>query len=423
MVVPFYVLVFTFDIHVNLPFFIARRYMLHHKGRFSAFIIRLAAVATALSVATMIVAIAMIVGFKKQITQNIYSFWGNVHVTLYTSGSGSIIAPEPMTRDADLEKKIKTLPGVAEVLPYAVRPSIINANQLMEGIKLKGVDKHYDFDRIHADRLDFSDPGYSKEVILSTNTLNRLRLTKGDKVLLYFLDDNTTYPRIRSVTVAGSYHTGMEDIDKEYALCDLRLLQRINQWSADEVNGYQVNLTDPEYATAVADTIFENILPRDSRLTTYTMQEIFPGIFDWLSLLDTNGVVVLTIMGIVAIINLIAALLILIVNQAGMVGLLKTLGMAEREMRKIFLYHASLIGVAGIIAGNILAIGLCVLQQQTGFLKLSEAGYSMQYVPVHIIWWHPVVISILTMVLCILCMWLPTLYIRRVQPAKVLQFK
>lgn len=397
--------------------------MLRQKGRFSAFIIRLAIVATALSVATMVIAMAMIVGFKKQISQNIYNYWGHMHVTMYSPGYTSIISPEPLTRDRKIEQDVTALPDVAQMSPYAIRPAIINANQLMEGMQLKGVDDTYDFSAINGDKPEFTDSNYSTDIILSTTTLNRLKLKKGEKVFLYFIDEDTKYPRIRRAKIAGTYHTGMEDIDKYYALCDIRLLQNINKWAHDEINGYQVTLHNAETAEPVADNVFNNILPRDTRLTTSTMFEIFPGIFDWLSLLDMNAVVVLAIMAIVAIINLIAALLILIVNQARMVGLLKTLGMAERQMRTIFLYHATLIGVAGVVAGNILAIGLCVIQQQTHILKLSETGYSMQYVPVHIVWWHPVIISLCTMVLCILCMWIPTLYIRRVQPAKVLQFK
>jgi len=397
--------------------------MLRQKGRFSAFIIRLAIVATALSVAAMIIAMALIVGFKKQISQNIYNYWGHVHVNVYSAGYYSLVSPEPLTREQDIEEQMKALPGVESVSPYAIGPAILNANQLMESIQLKGVDNNYDFSAVQGAAINFSDSSYAKEVVLSINTADRLKLKAGDEILLYFMDGNSTYPRIRKVKVAGTYHTGMEDIDRYYAYCDIRLLQRINQWGDDQVNGYQLTLTDPKLSQAVSDRIFNDILPSDSRLTSSTMQEIFPGIFDWLNLLDTNAVVVLIIMGIVAIINLLAALLILIVNQARMVGMLKALGMPEGDMRKIFLYHASLIGVAGIVAGNIIAIGLCIFQQQTHFLTLSEAAYSMQYVPVSIVWWHPVVISICTLMLCILCMWVPTLYIRRVQPAKVLQFK
>lgn len=397
--------------------------MLRQKGRFSAFIIRLAIVATGLSVASMIIAVALIVGFKQQISRNIYNYWGHIHVTLYTAGNNSIIAPEPVERDAAIEQKIIALPEVKHMAPYAIRPAIMNANQLMEGVQLKGVDRKYDFKSVHAKPFNFSDTAYAPEIILSASTMARMKLKPGDDMLLYFIDVNSAFPRIRKVKVSGSYHTGMEDIDKFYALCDIRLLQRINGWNAAQVNGYQLTLSDPVLAQQTADKIFEEILPRTTQLVASTMTDIFPGIFDWLTLLDTNAVVVLVIMGIVAIINLVAALLILIVNHVRMVGLLKALGMAERQMRAIFLYYAALIGFAGIVAGNILAITLCIVQQQTGFLKLSEAGYSMAYVPVEIIWWHPLLISVCTMLLCILCMWLPTLYIRRVQPAKVLQFK
>ena len=397
--------------------------MLRQKGRFSAFIIRLAMVATALSVAAMIIAMALIVGFKQQISRNIYNYWGHIHVTLYSPASASIISPDPMVLDKAIAEKIMAQPGVLSMTPYAIRPAIVNANQLMEGIQLKGVDNSYDFHSIQSEGMDFSDSAYSKEIVLSKTTMNRLKLKDGDELLLYFLDANSTVPRIRKATVAGSYHTGMEDIDAHYAICDIRLLQRINLWNSDQVNGYQLTLANPEESQTTADKIFNEILPRETQLVASSMYDLFPGIFDWLKLLDTNALVVIIIMSIVAIINLVAALLILIVNQARMVGLLKALGMPEGQMRQIFLYHAALIGFTGIVIGNIIAIGLCVLQQQTGFLTLSETAYSMQYVPVQIIWWHPVVISMCTLLLCILCMWVPTLYIRRVQPAKVLQFK
>jgi lipoprotein-releasing system permease protein len=397
--------------------------MLRQKGRFSAFIIRLAMVATALSVAAMIIAMALIVGFKQQISRNIYNYWGHIHVTLYSPASASIISPDPMVLDKAIAEQIMAQPGVLSMTPYAIRPVIVNANQLMEGIQLKGVDNSYDFHSIQSDGMDFSDSAYSKEILLSKTTMNRLKLKDGDELLLYFLDANSTVPRIRKATVAGSYHTGMEDIDAHYAICDIRLLQRINLWNSDQVNGYQLTLANPEESQATADKIFNEILPRETQLVASSMYDLFPGIFDWLKLLDTNALVVIIIMSIVAIINLVAALLILIVNQARMVGLLKALGMPEGQMRQIFLYHAALIGFTGIVIGNIIAIGLCVLQQQTGFLTLSETAYSMQYVPVQIIGWHPVVISMCTLLLCILCMWVPTLYIRRVQPAKVLQFK
>lgn len=396
--------------------------MLRQKGRFSAFIIRLAIVATALSVAAMIISLALITGFKKGVREKLFSYWGNVHVTLYTPDNTSIITPEPIQEDDGLVSRIKMLPGVEGVSPFAVCPAIINTGGVMEGIQLKGVDEGYDFSGISSASIDYSDTSYSKDIILSETTLNKLNLKAGDKVLLYFLKPGSL-PSIRKVRVKGSYHTGMEEIDKSYAICDIRLLQRANGWAASDINGYQVMLDDDRTAEEISSVIFYDYLPRDSRMTTYTMHEMFPAVYDWLGLLDVNARVIIIIMSIVAIINLTVALLILIIEQARLVGILKTLGMQERQMRRIFLYHATLIGGMGIVAGNILAVGLCILQQQTGFLTLPEDTYYMKYVPVELIWWHPLLVSIATLVLCILCMWLPTLYIRRILPARVLQFK
>ncbi len=397
--------------------------MLRQKGRFSAFIVRLAIVATALSVAAMIASIAMISGFKHEIRDKLFSYWGHIIITPYSPSNASIISPDPIANDVKLTAAIADLEEVASIVPFAVRPAIVNANKQMEGIQLKGVDNLYDFESINTVSIDFSDSNYSKEIILSETTLDRLNLKKGDDVLLYFLEKKAEYPRIRKVKIAGTFRTGMDDIDRRNAICDIRLLQNINQWQEHEVNGYQLTLKDESIADTVANRIFYQMLPSDSRLYPQTMQEIFPAIYDWLSLQDVNAVIALIIMAFVAIIDMIAALLILIVEQARLVGVLKTLGMTEGSLRKVFLYHASYIGIAGILLGNIIGIGLCVLQQQTGFLKLSEATYYMQYVPVRLVWWHPVLISLATLLICIVCMLLPTLYIKRILPAKVLQFK
>jgi lipoprotein-releasing system permease protein len=257
--------------------------------------------------------------------------------------------------------------------------------------------------------------------MLSTGVADKLNVKPGDMLELYFIEPGSVLPRIRKVKLAGTYHTGMEEIDKSYALCDLRLLQRVNGWDANKINGYQMQLDDDAKADTVANTVFYNYV--QPPLTTYTMEDIFPNLFDWLHLQDVNTRVIIGIMAIVAIINLAAALLILIVEQVRMVGVLKAQGMPNGQIQRIFLYHAAIISGMGIVLGNILAFGICWLQIKTGFLKLTEANYALRYVPVKLYWWQPVLINGATIVLCILCMWLPSLYIRRIHPARVLQFK
>lgn len=409
---------------MNLPFFIARRYLLHQKGNFSSFIIKLAIFATALSVAVMVVALAFINGFKYEIREKLFSFWGHVHITEFNPNTANLISTAPIRFDENLATRLKALPEIKYIIPYAVRPAILQANKTMEGIKLKGITSAYHLPSqidFQGKEIDFSDTAYSKEILLSQTTANRLNIEAGDDLLLYFLDPGSITPRIRKVTVTGLFHTGMDEVDREFGVCDIRLLQRINNWQPDNINGYQIDLTDERLSDTIANLVFKNYI--EAPLTTSTMREIYPNVFDWLQLQDINAQIVLIIMAVVAVINLAVALLILIVEQARTVGLLKALGMNDGSQRKMFLYYATLIAFAGILLGNIIGLGFCYLQQQTGFLQLSEATYYMSQVPVRINWWYVLLIDAATLVICILCMWLPSLYIRRIQPARVLQFK
>ncbi len=372
----------------------------------------------------MILALAFINGFKYEIREKLFSFWGHIHVTEYNPNASSIITTEPIHQDAALEQKLKSLPGVMQISPYAVRPGILHSSNTMEGIKLKGIGNDYRLSpkiKLTGQLPDLSDTSYSKDIVLSEATANRLQLKAGESLQLYFLEPGQLTPRIRKVHISGIFHTGMEEIDNEYALCDIRLLQRINNWAPDEINGYQINLQNSDNADSLSGFIYNHYITPP--LTTTTMREIFGNVFDWLELQNVNAQIVIIIMTIVAIINLAVALVILIVEQSRMVGILSSLGMNGKKQQQIFFLQALLIAVLGVIAGNALGLGICWAQQHFGFLTLSEATYYMKEVPVRILWWHVLLIDAVTMLLCAFCMWLPSLYIRRIQPAKVLQFK
>lgn len=380
--------------------------------------------ATAISVAVMILALAFISGFKYEIREKLFSFWGHVHITEYNPNAESMATGSPIRRDEGLEEVVGGLPHVTQIAPYVVRPGILQYSGTMEGMKLKGINTAYKLSpktNLTGSLPNFGDTSYAKDIVLSTATAARLQLKKGDAVQLYFLEPGELAPRIRKVTVSGIYHTGMDEIDKEYALCDMRLLQRINNWQPDEINGYQIDLDDADYADTTSSLIYNKYIA--APLTTTTMRDIFSNIFDWLDLQNVNAQVAIIIMSIVSIINLAVALLILMVDRSRMVGLLTALGMPRSQLRRIFRFHALLIAAMGVVIGNVVGLGICWLQLKTGFLKLSEATYYMTVVPVRLEWWHILVIDVLTLVLTLFWMWLPLLYLRRIQPAKVLQFK
>ncbi len=372
----------------------------------------------------MVIALAFINGFKYEIREKLFSFWGHVHITEFNPNTANLISTAPIIIDEGLIKRLQAIPEIEQVIPYAVRPAILQANETMEGIKLKGITPSYHLPSqvgFQGKEISFSDSAYSKEILLSQTSANRLQVQAGDDLLLYFLDPGSITPRIRKVTVAGLFHTGMDEVDREFGVCDIRLLQRINNWQPENINGYQIDLHDVQLSDTIANLVFDNYI--EAPLTTSTMREIYPSVFDWLQLQDINAQIVLIIMAVVAVINLSVALLILIIEQARTVGLLNALGMQHRKVRSIFIFYATLIAFAGIILGNIIGLGFCFLQEQTGFLKLSEATYYMSQVPVQINGWHVLIVNLATLVICVLCMWLPALYIRRIQPARVLQFK
>lgn len=367
---------------------------------------------------------AFITGFKYEVREKLFSFWGHVHITEFNPNVSNLISAQPIRIDQNLINKVKGLPHVTQVAPYALRPAILKTKGAMEGIKFKGITGNYKIPArmsLTGSTINFSDSAYSKDIILSQTTAERLQIKTGDDLLLYFLEPGATVPRLRKVRVSGLYRTGMEEVDKEFAICDLRLLQRINNWKPDEINGYEIDLSDAQYSDTTANIIFDQYI--DAPLTTNTMRDIYPNIFDWLQLQDVNAQIVLIIMAIVAVINLAVALIILIAEQARVVGLLKALGMTNAAQRRIFLFYAGLIAAFGVLLGNVIGIGFCLIQLKTGFLKLSEATYYMSTVPVRINWLYVALIDVATLVVCVLCMWLPSLYIRRIQPVRVLQFK
>jgi lipoprotein-releasing system permease protein len=384
----------------------------------------MAIVATTLSVAVMILSLSFINGFKYEVREKLFAFWGHVHVTQFSPSESSMLTANFLRRDPFLEASVrKDIPGVTQIAPYVVRPGILQLQSTMEGTRLKGIDTDYRLSpRVELKgRLPRRSGAYSLELVLSQSLANRLDAKVGSSIRLYFLEPGMLSPRIRKMSVCGIYHTGMDEIDREYAICDIRLLQHINGWSSSQINGYQIDLADAETSKEAAAVIYDRLL--QPPLNASAMSDIFTNIFDWLELQNVNARIVIVIMAIVAMINLAVALLILIVDQARLVSILTALGMQGRDIRQIFFYHALLIAGCGILAGNALALGICWAQQQFGFLHLSEATYYMSTVPVRLPVGQVLIVDFATLVLAALCMWAPSLYVRTIQPARMLQFK
>jgi len=391
---------------------------------FAGFIIRLAVVATALSVAVMILALSFINGFKHTIREKLFSFWGEILIVPPGADQAGIAPADALTLDSRLLAGVAREKEVRQVAPFVLRPVILQAHGQMEGTQLKGINAAFHFNKdiqFTGRPIQYPQEGYSQDIILSRSTAARLDVQPGDQLLLYFLESGATRPRARKVTVAGLYHTGMEEVDKSFGLCDMRLLQRLANWQPDEISGYQVTTAAGVDVAALSRRIDQQYVARPLR--ALPVYEVYYGIFSWLQMQDVNALVLLFIVGIVAVINLSATLIILLADRAQMVALLKALGATPQQLRQTFILLGLLVSTLGIVLGNVLGLGLGWLQQRFGFITLPEETYYMHTAPVRIIAWQVVATDVGAFLLCLACLWLPTLYIRRIQPAKVLKFE
>jgi lipoprotein-releasing system permease protein len=319
---------------------------------------------------------------------------------------------------------LRHTPDVRTVQAYATKNAIVRGKEGIEYILLKGVEKDYDFSHLQEFLKSgrwprFPDSGYSNEVALSAYTANELKLKAGDKVLVYFIQ-NQGPPRVRPVIVSGIFKTGIEDYDKLIAIGDLKMIQRLNGWQENQIGGYELFTTDYRKAPAIDSVIFSNLPATWGSRTT---EEIYPNIFQWLDLQNNTIVLVLIIMIVVATLNLVTCLIILVLERTHMIGVLKALGSRDISIQTLFLYQGSYITLFGLALGNIIAVLIGWLQNKYGFIRLREEAYFISKAVVKFEWWHFVAVNIGTFIICFLVLMIPTIVVRRVQPVKAIQFR
>jgi len=410
---------------LNISGFIAKRIAFNRQRSFSRFIVRLSVSATIISVMIMIVTLAFASGFQKTISGKVFSFWGHIRIHNYEAARISIAEETPILRNDSVTNLVKTEPAISNVQAYATRNAILKTAENIEGVLFKGIEKDYNFKNIQkflikGRWINFSDTGYSNEINLSEPMATELKLGVNDKVLIYFVQSGGASPRPRRLTVAGIFKTGIEEYDKLIALGDLKLIQRLNNWKSTEIGGYEVFLKDFSQMDQVSEDILYKI-PIDLRSST--IKEIFPNIFDWLTLQNKTIYIILIIMVIIATLNLVTCLLILVLERTRMVGILKALGAKNITIQKIFLIQGALISFTGLAGGNILGLLVCWLQQRFGFIKLPEDAYYISQAAVDIVWWEVAAVNIFTFIICFLVLMIPTMVIKKIQPVRAIQFR
>ena len=382
--------------------------------------------ATIISVAVMIVALALVNGFQETVSNKVFSFSGHIRVQYKQVLRGPVTEEIPIERNVNAESAIKKDPRVKSMHPYATRYAILKNADAMEGVLLKGLNREFDFNLLkpflkEGRWINFNDSSYSREIIVSAHTAKQLQAKLNDKVLIYFIRPDGSL-RPDKLDIVGIYKTGIDDYDKNISIGDLKLIRRLNDWKENEIGGYEVFLTDFNEMEKVSEELYA-MGDFPETWDTQPIRSIYPNIFDWLNLQNLTRNVLIGFMGGVALINLITCLIILVLERIRMVGVLKALGATDWMVQKIFLRHSILITSAGIALGALFGLALLYIQKSTGFIKLKEEAYYMSEAAVKIVWWQVVLVCALTFLVSLLVLMIPTYIVKRVKPVKAIQFK
>lgn len=411
---------------MDVASFIANRIAFNRENSFSRFIIRLSLAATIISVAVMIVALALVNGFQETVSNKVFSFSGHIRVQYKQALRGPVTEEIPIEINAAAEAAIKKDPRVKSMHPYATRYAILKNADAMEGVLLKGLNQEFDFNLLkpflkEGHWIKFNDSSYSREIIVSAHTAKQLQVKLNDKILIYFIRPDGSL-RPDKLDVVGIYKTGIEDYDKNISIGDLKLIRRLNDWKENEIGGYEVFLTDFNKMEKTSEDLYA-MTDFPETWDTQPIRSIYPNIFDWLNLQDLTRNVLIGFMGGVALINLITCLIILVLERIRMVGVLKALGATDWMIQKIFLRHSILITSAGIVLGTLFGLVLLYIQKTTGFIKLKEEAYYMSEAAVKIVWWQVLLVCALTFLVSLLVLMIPTYIVKKVKPVKAIQFK
>jgi lipoprotein-releasing system permease protein len=410
---------------LNLEYFIAKRLITakDHKSSISAPIIKIAISAVAIGMIMMIVSVATGMGLQQKIRDKVSAFNGQIIISNYDDNQ-SEVSVRPIFTKQSFYPEFKSVDGINHIQGIATKAGIIRTANAFEGIIFKGVGKDYQWKNIEEYIVSGRRPQVSgqlnTEVLISQFIASRLNLKTGDSFNTFFMKEGgNKLPFARNFKIVGIYNSGFQEFDASYIIGDIRHLQRINKWQPDQVGAFEVFIDDFTQIQAIGKEVYAET---SSTLDTQTIVEKYAYIFEWLKLFDFNIIVILIIMIVVATINMVVALLVLILERAQMIGILKALGADNRSVRKVFLYNAFYLIVRGLFWGNLIGIGLLLIQKYFGVITLNPENYYVNEAPVYINWLYILLLNIGTVVICLAVLLIPSYIITKISPVKAIRF-
>lgn len=408
---------------MNASSFISKRIFSLSKDNLSSTVMRIAVVSVALGVAVMLISIAVVVGFKNQIKEKVVGFVAPIQIQALNQNES--VEEKPFVYDSVLASRLDK-PFVKSVQKSANKAGILKTDDEIHAVVLRGVDYDYCWDYLSSCLVGGEVPQYeenqrSNDIVISKTIADKMMIGVGDPVRIWFVD-NEMKARGRKFEVKGVYDSGLSDCDERFIYCDLNQIRKLNGWENNEVGHLEVWIDDDDvdYISSCNREIYFSI---PTHLISYTAMESYPQIFDWLQLQDMNVVIIIALMVLVAGITIISMLLIIILEKTSAIGLLKAFGASNGLVRSIFLKRSLNILLLGMLIGNVLGVGLSLIQKYTDIITLSPESYYLSSVPIELNVWYIILLNGGTMLLWIVMLIVPTMMINSINPSKSIRFE
>jgi lipoprotein-releasing system permease protein len=413
---------------LNLELYIAKKITYKNKSdkQISRPIISIATLGIALGLSVMILAIAIVTGFKAGITEKLTGFGSHIQISNYDNNNS--FETYAINQNLIPIERLSQIEGIKHIQTYATKPGIIKTKDEIQGVVLNGASLNHDWSffedkLVEGEIINMIPSKKSNQVLISEKLANLLHLNVGEKLIMYFVQQPI---RQRAFTISGIYNSGMDEFDKLFVICDMRHIQKLNNWEDNQVSGIEITIDDFKKLAETKELIRNNITgifsDDGSTFKVRSIKQKYPQIFNWLEMLDVNVWIILGLMILVAGFNMVSGLLIIILEKTNMIGILKALGTDNWSVRKIFIYQSSMIIGKGMLLGNIIGIGICLIQYHFQLISLDPVNYYLDTVPINLNGIHLLLLNIGTLIATVSMLLVPSYWITRITPSKAIKF-
>ena len=413
---------------MNFEFFVAKRIFFNkNKGKnISKPIVKIAQIGIILGISIMLISISVAIGFKNEIKKKTVGFGSHIQIINYDSNNS--FETNPIKKNDDLISKITKIEDIKHIQVFATKTAVFRTKTNVNGIILKGVDNNFNWNFfkqniIKGDTFTIYPHTKSKNIVISKKTANLLDLNVNDTILTYFIQKPI---RFRKFIISGIFETGMAELDKMFAIVDIKQIQKLNKWKDNQISGYEINIDNFDKIDIIKQKIQDKIgydyTKEGGLLKIETIKDKFPMLFDWISLFDTNVWVILILITLVAGFNMVSGLLVIILENTRMIGIFKAMGGKNTSIRKIFLIYSAMIIGRGILWGNILGLGFILIQQQFGIFTLDPESYYINTVPAYFVPLYFLYLNLGVIIITTLMLIIPSYIVSKITPVKAIKF-